>query len=72
MLNIWLSGLFLRMLSTILAIVTVAGSSVSGGLYVMSIALVAATCGIMAIVTVISTLTGMANNVTVNVANLRS
>jgi hypothetical protein len=71
MLNIWLSGLFLRMLSTILAIVTVAGSSVSGGLYVMSIALVAATCGIMAIVTVISTLTGMANNVTVNVANLR-
>lgn len=71
MFQIWLSGLFLRMLVTILAIITVAGSSVSGGLYVMSATIITFICGIMAIFSVVSTVTGIANNVTNNVANLR-
>lgn len=71
MLQIWLSGLFLRMLTTILAIITVSGSSVSGGLYVVSTVIIASLCAVMAIFSVISTTTGVAGNVTNNVANLR-
>jgi hypothetical protein len=71
MFQIWLSGLFLRMLTTILAIITVSGSSVSGGLYVVAATMIAAICGVIAIASVISTTTGVAGNVTNNVANLR-
>jgi hypothetical protein len=69
--QIWMSSLFLRMLVSILAIVTVSGSSVSGGLYVIAIAITAAVCSIMAAFSVISTLTGTANNVVSNIASLR-
>lgn len=69
--QIFISGLFLRMLVTFLAIISVSGASVSGGLYTVSIALTSSVCAIMAIVSVISTLTGMANNVTSNITNLR-
>jgi hypothetical protein len=71
MFQVWLSGLFLRMLVTILAIITIAGSNVSGGLYVVSVALVSCACLIIAIASVVSTVAGIANNVTSNVANLR-
>jgi hypothetical protein len=69
--QIWVSSLFLRMLVTILAIVTVSGSSVSGGLYVFSISLTSLVCGLMAIFSVISTLSGTASNVTNNITSLR-
>jgi hypothetical protein len=69
--QIWISSLFLRMLVTILAIVTVAGSSVSGGLYIFSITITSGVCALMAIFSVISTLSGTANNVTNNISSLR-
>jgi hypothetical protein len=69
--QIWVSSLFLRILVTILATVTVAGSSVSGGLYVFSISMVSGVCALMAIFSVISTLSGTAGNVTNNITSLR-
>jgi hypothetical protein len=69
--QVWLSSLFLRLLVTILAIVTVSGSSVSGGLYVISICITSGVCAVMAIVSVITTLSGTANNITNNIGNLR-
>jgi hypothetical protein len=69
--QIWVSSLFLRLLVTILALVTVSGSSVSGGLYVFSISITSAVCAFMAIFSVISTLSGTAGNVTNNIASLR-
>lgn len=69
--QIWIAGLFMRMLITILAIITVSGSSVSGGLYVVSVLLVSLTCGVMAVVSIISTTAGIAGNVSNNIANLK-
>ena len=71
MFQVWTSGLFLRMLTTILAIITTSGSSVSGGLYVVSATMIALVCMIMAIFSVISTTTGIAGNVSNNIISLR-
>jgi hypothetical protein len=59
------------MLVTILAIVSVSGASVSGGLYVVSVLIVTLVCAAMAVVSVITTLTGIINNVTGNISSLR-
>jgi hypothetical protein len=69
--QIWVSSLFLRMLVTISAIVTVSGASVSGELYVVSSVFLSIICAVMAVFSIISSVTGIANNVISNVANFR-
>jgi hypothetical protein len=69
--GIWISGLFLRILITVIAIVTVAGSSISGEIYVITSFFITIVCAIMGVLSFLSSLTGIARNVTENIASYR-
>jgi hypothetical protein len=71
MFGTWISSLFLRLLVTVTAMITVAGSSITGELYTLTSVIIAIVCGLIAILSLISTLSGIARNVTTNIANFR-